>query len=61
VCIKIHPFGLTFLLINIRHPNKWRTSSDERCEDLWNQEVRNHAGVERSRAKDNKVGLLNGG
>lgn len=55
--IKIHPFRLPLLLIDIRDPHERRTSRLERGQDLGNKEMWNHTGVERTWAKHDQVGL----
>jgi hypothetical protein len=57
--IKIHPFRLPLLLINVCHPHERSTSCLERGEDLGNKQMRDDAGVERSGTEHDEVRLLN--
>jgi hypothetical protein len=60
VRIKIHPFRLPLLLIDVRDPHERRTSCLERGQDLGDKEMWNHTGVERTWAKHDQVGLADG-
>ena len=57
--IKIHSFGLSLLLINVCDPHQRCTSRSERSKNLRDQEVRNNAGIQRTRAEHDQVSLLN--
>jgi len=57
--VKIHPFCLPLLLINVRHPYQWRTACLERSENLWHEQMWDDARVERAWAEHDQVGLLN--
>jgi hypothetical protein len=49
--IKIHPFRLPLLLINVRHPHQWCASRLECGKNLGDEQVRDHARVERTWAE----------
>jgi len=57
--VKIHPFRLPLLLINVRHPDQRRASRLERSEDLGHEQMWDDACVERTWAEHDQVGLLN--
>ena len=58
--VEIHPLRLPLLLINVRHPYQRRTACLERGENLWHEQMRDDARVERAWAEHDQVGLLNG-
>ena len=57
--VKIHPFGLPLLLINVRDPHQRRTACLQCREDVWHEQMRDDTGVERTWAEHDQVGLLN--
>ena len=57
--VEIHPFSLPLLLINVRDPHQRGTSLLERSENLRHEQVRDHAGVERTWTEHDQVSLLN--
>ena len=52
VRIKIHPFRLALLLINIGNPDQWNAPPRDSLTNLWNEKVRDQTRVEASRPKD---------
>jgi hypothetical protein len=58
VCVKIHPLGLTLLLVHIRNPDQRYAPPCESLANLWDEKVRDEARIQTSRSKNEQVSVM---
>jgi hypothetical protein len=57
VRVKVHPFGLPLLFVDIRHPDQRSATRRECAPNLWHQQVWDEAREEAPRPKDEEIRL----
>jgi hypothetical protein len=57
VRVKVHPFGLPLLFVDIRHPDQRSATRGECTPNLWHQQVWDEAREETAWSENKKVCL----
>jgi hypothetical protein len=61
MCVKVHPLGLSLLLINVRNPDEWRSTRGKCGTNLRYEKVRRKACKEAAGPEHKQVCVVNRG